>query len=129
MRYHTGATKGTFIPGDEVQTKLDVGTILMTNQRLIFNGGTKTQEWSFAKWTGADASSNEMDYLFHVSNRQKASGISFKDFVIGQEFNRFLGAVLRIERDGLPALINSLQESLEELESKKPTEPEPKTSL
>lgn len=123
LRYRVGATKGTFIPGDDVQTTLDRGNVLMTTHRLIFNGNIKTQEWAFAKWTGADASDNEMSYEFHVTNRQKTSGITFNDFILGQEFNRFLGAILRVERDGIPALIKSLKETLKETEAEKPTPP------
>lgn len=128
LRYRTGAIKGTFIPGNEVQTILDRGTVILTNQRLIFNGSKKTQEWAFAKWTGADASESEMSYMFHVSNRQKVSGIDFDNYLIGQEFNRFLGVALRIERDTAAALVESLQGSLKELENNKPTQPQEITS-
>jgi hypothetical protein len=123
FRYRVGAMKGTYVPGDDVQTALDRGNLLLTNQRLIFNGNIKTQEWSFSKWTGADASENEMDYLFHVSNRQKASGVSFSDYVSGQSFNRFLALAMRIENDGIPALTKSVKESLSEGEKNKPQEP------
>ena len=123
LRYRTGAIKGTFVPGDEVQATLDHGTVLMTTARVIFNGNLKTQEWAFSKWTGADADEYERNYLFHVSNRQKASGVSFPSDALGQEFNRFLGVVLRIERDGIPSLISSLKETLEASVSEKPTPP------
>jgi len=123
FRYRVGAMKGTYIPGDDVQTSLDIGNLLLTNMRLIFNGRLKTQEWAFAKWTGADTSENEMDYLFHVSNRQKASGVSFSDFITGQEFNRFLGIAMRLERDGVTNLIKSLEEGIEESQKNKPSPP------
>jgi len=125
FRYRTGAIKGTFVPGDEVQTTLDKGIVIMTNQRLIFNGNLKTQEWLFSKWTGADASESEMSYMFHVSNRQKTSGLTFGTYLDGQEFNRFLGVALRIERDTVHALVESLTGSLQELKNKRPEQPTP----
>lgn len=123
LRYRAGAMKGTFVPGNEVQATIDQGTVIMTTARIIFNGNLKTQEWAFAKWTGADTDEFETTYLFHVSNRQKASGISFPSKSIGQEFNRYLGVVLRIERDGLPASISSLKETLEVSATEKPIPP------
>jgi hypothetical protein len=123
FRYRVGAMKGTYIPGDDVQTPLDRGSLLLTSMRLIFNGRIKTQEWAFAKWTGADTSENEMEYLFHVSNRQKASGVSFSDFIAGQEFNHFLGVAMRIEKDGIANLIKALEEGISDSQKNKPVEP------
>lgn len=122
LRYRTGATKGTFVPGPETQQTIDRGTVLMTTARLIFNGSNRSQEWSFAKWTGAEASFDETNYMFHVSNRQKASGVRI-NLNQGTEFNRFLAQALDSQREGVEGLLKRLQKAQEDHASVKPTKP------
>src|SRR3954454_8948869 len=48
MRYRVGQTKGTFVPGDESPTEIDVGTFALTDQRATFMGAKQTREWLWA---------------------------------------------------------------------------------
>ena len=127
FRYRTGATKGTFVPGNQVQATVDSGTVIMTTHRVIFNGNLKTQEWAFEKWTGADASDDERIFMIHVTNRQKVSGVNFPTVVEGNTFNQFLGFALQIPRSGLAGVIKEIQDAIAENEKSKPVQPAPLT--
>jgi hypothetical protein len=123
FRYRTGATRGTFVPGEQVQMNLDAGTVILTTDRVIFNGRIKTQEWAFAKWTGSETSSDERYFMFHVNNRQKASGISFLTSREGNAFNYYLGFALQLPRDGASAVLKEIKEAYDKNESEKPVAP------
>jgi hypothetical protein len=120
VRYRVGAQRGTFVPGEEVQIYKDIGNVFLTTDRLIFNGTTNTAEWKFDKWMGAGASPDGADFIFHVSNRKKSSGILFEKDV-GEEFNRFLAFALIHVNDG----IERVMKEIAGLEKRIPTE-EPK---
>jgi hypothetical protein len=120
IRYRVGAQRGTFIPGEEIQVYKDQGQVYLTTDRLVFNGATNTAEWKFDKWLGAGASPDGGDFIFHVSNRKKSSGILF-DKDVGEEFNRFLAFALIYVNDG----IERVMKEIEGLEKRIPTE-EPK---
>ena len=123
LRYRVGASSGTFVPGKEYQSVVDSGTVTLSNQRVVFTGQKESREWSFSKWLGADANSSETIYLFHVSNRQKVSGLGFNTVEVGHEFNRFLGLALQIQDGEFQGELEELRASVNELTSKKPQEP------
>ena len=120
IRYRVGAQRGTFIAGDEIQVYKDMGKVYLTTNRIVFNGSTNTAEWKFDKWIGAGASPDGGDFIFHVSNRKKSSGILFEKDV-GEEFNRFLAFALIHVSDGLERVMKEIAG----LEKRIPTE-EPK---
>ena len=120
IRYRVGAQRGTFVPGEEIQIYKDQGQVYLTTDRVIFNWGTNTSEWKFDKWMGAGASPDGADFIFHVSNRKKSSGILF-DKDVGEEFNRFLAFALIHVNDG----IERVMKEIAGLEKRIPTE-EPK---
>ena len=93
IRYRVGATRGTYVSGDPIQKYGEVGDVVLTTTRVLFNGMINTREWAFAKWNGAAASEDETDYIFNVSNRQKTSGVLFSPRD-GREFNRYLSCAL-----------------------------------
>jgi hypothetical protein len=120
IRYRVGAQRGTLIPGEEIQVYKDTGQVYLTTDRLVFNGLTNTADWKFDKWIGAGASPDGGDFIFHVSNRKKSSGILFEKDV-GEEFNRFLAFALIHVSDGLEHVMKEIKG----LEERIPTE-EPK---
>ncbi len=123
IRYRVGAQRGTYVPGEEVQAYKEVGQVLLTTERVLFNGQMNTKEWSFAKWNGASTTADESDYIFHVSNRQKTSGIFF-GATQGREFNRFLAQAINCAEEGVDVVLKSVRNQLKELaedEPKKPT--------
>ncbi len=120
IRYRVGAQRGTFVPGNEIQVYKDTGQIYLTTERIIFNGLTNTAEWKFDKWIGAGASEDGCEFMFHVSNRKKSSGLRF-DKDIAEEFNRFLAFALIYVNEGLERVMKEIKG----LEERIPTE-EPK---
>jgi|GEM_PF-314243 len=123
VRLRAGASKGTFVSGSEVQQIIDRGTVLLTSTRLIFSGNIKTQEWAFAKWAGAEANEDETNYMFHVTNRQKASGV-IVPLSQGVLFNRFLAQALDSQREGLDGVLSKLLEGKAEYALEKPVHPQ-----
>ena len=122
IRYRVGATRGTFVSGDPIQNYGEVGDVILSNQRVMFNGMFNTKEWAFAKWNGAAASADETDYIFHVSNRQKTSGVLFSAHD-GREFNRFLSCALIAAEYGMDRVIKEIDKNVKELEEDKPAIP------
>jgi hypothetical protein len=122
VRYRVGAQRGTFVSGDPIQVYKEVGDVVLTTDRVLFNGMMNTKEWAFSKWNGAAASSDETDYIFHVSNRQKTSGILFAGDD-GRLFNRFLAQALNCEEEGIAAVFKSLDGVIKELAEDEPKKP------
>lgn len=122
IRYRVGATRGTYVSGDPIQKYGEVGDVILTTNRVLFNGMFNTKEWAFSKWNGAAASADETDYIFNVSNRQKTSGILFgaRD---GREFNRFLSCALIAAEYGIDRVIQEVDKNLKALEEDKPAIP------
>src|SRR5262245_39077791 len=74
MRYRVGATKGTFMQGEERPTVVDSGTVTVTTARAVFVGAKQTREWAWAKLVAVQ--DDDPTWLgLAVSNRQKVSGI------------------------------------------------------
>jgi len=119
IRYRVGAMRGTYVPGEEVQINKDLGDVYITTERLIFTGMTNSKEWSFDKWIGAQCDATETTYLFHVSNRQKTSGLAF-DPGTGREFNRFLAQALHGAEASPAAVLTELKTVAKELVEKEP---------
>ena len=122
IRYRVGATRGTYVSGDPIQKYGEVGDVVLTTQRLMFNGMFNTKEWAFSKWNGAASSADETDYIFHVSNRQTTSGILFSRSD-GRLFNRFLAAALIAAEDGIDQALKAIKENAKEIAEDKPVIP------
>jgi len=122
IRYRVGAMKGTFVPGDAIQVYKEVGNVVLSTDRIMFNGMYNTKEWAFAKWNGAATSDDESDYIFHVSNRQKTSGILFHASV-GREFNRFLAQALNAAENGIESVLPVVKEHMAALKKDEPKMP------
>ena len=123
IRYRVGAMRGTFVPGDAIQAYKEVGDVVLSTDRIMFNGMYNTKEWAFAKWNGAATSEDESDYIFNVSNRQKTSGILF-DVSVGREFNRFLAQAIDAAENGLDSVIKTVDKVLKDLAGDEPVKPE-----
>ena len=122
IRYRVGAQRGTLIPGEEVQVAKENGQVLLTTERVLFNGQMNTKEWAFAKWNGASTNYDESDYIFHVSNRQKTSGIAFGPNR-GREFNRFLAQAINCAEEGIDVALKSIRTQIKELAEDEPKAP------
>jgi hypothetical protein len=107
IRFRVGAMSGQVIPGIEMQMDKDQGVVMLTNERLIFTGPLKTQQWDFDKVLMLSTSPDQSDYFISVSNRDKTSGVRF-DPVTGREFNRFLGSATAVHESGYEEVLKEL---------------------
>jgi hypothetical protein len=77
VTYRMGTSRGTYAQGEEVLQPIDVGTFVVTNQRCLFVGPKRSTEWAFAKLLGFSLDLPGGVAVFNVSNRQKASGVTY----------------------------------------------------
>jgi hypothetical protein len=77
VRYHVGGSRGTYVPGPEVASVIDRGTVTMTSQRVVFRGPKQTREWAFPKLLGWTRDSEQPLTYLQVSNRQKTTGFGY----------------------------------------------------
>lgn len=77
MRYRVGATKGTFVQGEEHPTPIDTGALTITDRRATFVGSKQTREWAWTKLVGFHDEDVSTWTGIAVSNRQKISGVAY----------------------------------------------------
>jgi hypothetical protein len=111
VRYRVGASRGTYVQGEEVPTPVDIGSFTVTTARAVFVGPKQTREWAWTKLLGITHAVDSPWTAISVSNRQKTSGVLYdnehEDVV---RFNIDLAvAIATGERDGL---VKELEEDL-----------------
>jgi hypothetical protein len=79
MRYRVGASRGTYVQGEEVPTPIDIGSFSVTTKRAVFVGPKHTREWSWGKLLGVTHAVDAPWTAISVSNRQKTSGVLYGD--------------------------------------------------
>jgi len=119
IRYRVGATKGSIIPGDEMQIEKEAGLVKLTNQRLIFAGSANTCEWLFSKFLSAGSNPTHNDFLFAVSNRKKTAGLRFS-MEDGRHFAHLFALALYAFENGVPATVTAIKKELIENQEQKP---------
>jgi hypothetical protein len=90
-----------------MQMDKDQGVVMLTNERLVFVGPVKSQEWKFDKLLMLSTNDDESDYFISVSNRKSTSGVRFDQYT-GREFNRFLGAATAANEHGFEKVLDEL---------------------
>jgi hypothetical protein len=122
ISYHVGGSRGTFVQGSEQLQITDEGEAVVTNKRVVFQGGLNSREWAFNKLISVQHDPSKPISLIHVSNRQKVSGISYPaDQAAQVRFALELGAA--IESGSTWALVGSLQTERAEHASSRPAAP------
>lgn len=104
VNYRIGGMRGHYTPGPEVQAPKDSGTAYVTTKRVVFTGSKSTREWAYAKLLSVAATADGRATLLHVSNRQKASGLSMRDAMTADRFEAYLALGLAIEDQGAAAV-------------------------
>ena len=117
VRYRVGASRGHFIPGDEVQTVIDQGTVTVTTQRVVFTGSKATREWTFAKLLDTEISQDRSLVLIHVSNRQKVSGVK-----TAPAFSEALSLGVTVSQHGIAEVAQALRAEADEHRQQRPPE-------
>ena len=114
MRYRVGATRGTFVQGDEQPTSIDEGAFVITDQRAVFIGNTQTREWLWSKLIGVTHCADAPWTAIAVSNRQKTSGVLYD--TAGEDDVRFMLDLAIAHASGTTdSLVHDIQTALSAL--------------
>ena len=122
VRYRVGVNKGHFVQGTPTPTAIDTGTVFITNQRVIFQGGKQTRECAFSKLVGFEHDDAAGETTFSVSNRQKPTTIHYGRELSGA-FDFRCDLALAHFRGTLDTFVAQLKDELDELDRHRPPEP------
>lgn len=120
IRYRTGGTRGHYVQGTPVPTAIDVGTFFITDKRAIFQGQKQTRECRYDKLVGVQHDPSGST-IFNVSNRQKATVISYGPNLTGWVAFR-LGLALAHYQGTVPTIVDQLRQELAELDRGRPAQ-------
>ncbi len=127
VRYHVGASKGTYIQGTPHETAVDVGTTYVTDKRVIYQGKNQTREVDYTKLIGVNHDQQQGETTFSVSNRQKPITIHYGVNVLPAFIFR-LSLAMAHYKNTVPEFITELQSTLSRLESDRPINSEQASS-
>ena len=122
IRYHIGATKGTYIQGTPHPEAIDNGNVFITNKRLVFEGAKQTRECDFSKLLGYQHDEAEGSTTISISNRQKPITLHYGTEA-APAFEFRLSLALAHYKNSVPQLIEQLNNTLAQLQSNKPIDP------
>jgi hypothetical protein len=123
VRGHVGSQRGTFVPGPEVKKITDSGITMITNQRVMFRGDLRTDQWKFAKMMSMEHASEGITTIA-LATRGKPEAIGYGDDNAPEIQFRFeIGAALA--RDTLDRFLAELRAEQAHHEEGKPVAPEP----
>ena len=121
IRYRTGGTRGHYVQGAPMPTAIDTGTLFVTNQRVVFQGGRQTRECRFDKMVGIHHTP-DCATVFSVSNRQKPTNVYYGAEIAGWLDFRLDLALAHYRKD-VPALIDQLKQDLVAVDAARPSPP------
>jgi hypothetical protein len=117
VRYRVGATRGHYVQGAAIPTKVDIGTMTITSQRIVYQGSKKTSECLFTKLLGIQ---HEPDRItISVSNQQKPTTLFYGTAIDDWVANRLSLALSLFHGEGDDAKLQ-LQSQINELQATKP---------
>jgi hypothetical protein len=105
-----------------VPTAIDTGTLFVTNQRVVFQGGRQIRECRFDKMVAIHHTPDGTT-VFSVSNRQKPTTVAYGTEIAGW-FEFRLELALAHYRNDVPTLFAQLREHLAAVDAEKPSPPE-----
>jgi hypothetical protein len=121
IRYRTGRTRGHYVQGTPAAAAIDVGTMFVTNQRILFQGTRQTRECRFDKLIGAKHTPDGTT-VFSVSNRQKPTRIHYGPELAGW-FDFRLDLALAHFRGTIGDVVTQVQQDLAAIDAQRPTPP------
>lgn len=99
MRARVGQSRGRITQDPPRETPVDVGQLVITNQRIVFRGAKATRECLFTKLVGYDIE-DDGDLTVSVSNRQKPtqvrvqrSSVTTVSFYVALALSHFNGSI------------------------------------
>lgn len=121
VRYHVGATRGHYVQAPPVPTAVDHGTVFVTSQRVVFEGGRQTRECLFAKLIGLQHTDDGATIL-SVSNRQKPTVIHYGTEIAGW-FDFRLDLALAHFKGTVSDLVSQLHGQMTQVDAGRPQPP------
>jgi hypothetical protein len=121
VRYNVGRSRGTYSPGAEVATSIAVGTVTITNQRVVFQSDREAREFSFTKLLGYQHDPARPLTYFQMSNRKKVSGIGY-DGENARTIRFRLALALAQFRGETEALVRDLKAEIAKHEAARPAQ-------
>lgn len=118
IRYHVGATRGHYVQGAPIATGVDTGTIYVTDQRVVYQGGRQTRECLFSKLVGVQYAPDGSTTI-SVSNRTKPTVVHYGAELAGW-FEFRVDLAIAHYRSTVPELVAQLQQQLAHLDQVKP---------
>jgi hypothetical protein len=122
VRYRVGANRGHYVQGAPTLTTIDVGTVYITNQRVVFAGAKQTRECAFAKLIGFQHNDGAGSTTFSVSNRQKPTTVHYGPGLSG-DFDFRLDLALAHYRGTVATLVSQLIEEIAGIDAHRPAAP------
>ena len=119
VTYRVGQTRGHIVQQEEQPTPIDTGTVIITDQRVVFEGSKATREWAFPKLLGVSNDPNLPWTALQVANRQKVSGFLY-DHEHSQHIRFMLQLAIATFRDERPAMLAALQEERQQHATQRP---------
>jgi len=122
VRYRVGASRGHYVAGTPTPTAIDIGTVFVTNQRVIFQGAKQTRECQFKKLIGVQHDDAEGSTTLSVSNRQKPTTVIYGSNVASW-FDFRLELALAHFRGTVDDVIAEAQRDLDQIDTQRPVSP------
>jgi hypothetical protein len=127
IRYRVGSSRGHFQQGAPTPTAIDVGTVFITNRRMVFQGGRQTRECLYDKLVGFQHDDATGQTVFSVSNRQKPTCVHYGP-ALADWFDFRLDLAIAHFRGSVAAMTEGLKADLAALDASMPVPPPPPTS-
>jgi hypothetical protein len=119
VTYRVGQTRGHVVSGPEAPTPIDMGRLVVTNQRAVFQGQKQGREWLWPKLTGFAHDSSTPYTSFQVSNRQKVSGILY-DSEHANIVRCRIELAIATYQGNVSGLVDRLEAELAQIDAKRP---------
>lgn len=121
VRGHVGGQRGQVVRGTESQTHTDTGEVLVTNQRVMFRGDVRTEEWKFSRMMSMEHTADGIT-VFSMSAKGKPSAVGYG---VGPaaEVQFRLEIAAAFARNTLPQLLAQLQAEKSHHAAYRPSEP------
>jgi len=123
IRYRAGHSRGHYVQGTPTPTAVDVGTVYLTNTRLVFTGNKQTRECLFDKMMGFEHDERTGTTVISVSNRQKPTRIQYGPEV-SDWFSFRMELALAHHNGTVAELTDRLQQDLHQFDRTRPIPPE-----
>jgi hypothetical protein len=127
VRWHVGGTRGHTVPGAEVPTPIDTGSVTITDRRVVFQGTKHVREWDYERLLGYQHDPTLPWTAIQVSNRKKVSGVLY-DREHAEEFHFRLALGLAHFHHDVDGLVQHVQAEIADHDRRRPAPPPPASS-